>query len=80
MKPTETSSHLSLSLSKRFNSDQTIHHYRIEQSGTGCRPVAPRKSLRSRFAACLGIICAVVIGGLIMLIGGFPDEDPWSPY
>lgn len=80
MKPTATSSHLWSSICKPFDSDQTIHHSRIEQSGTGCRPVAPRKSLRSRFAACLGIVCALVIGGLIMIIGGFPDDDPWSPY
>jgi hypothetical protein len=81
IKPIATSSDVSMSpLDDQVNRDQTIHHSLIDQSRAGRRPVAARKPLRRRFAACLGIVCAVAIGSLINLIGGFPDEDPWSPY
>ena len=50
------------------------------RSQTVGHPNVVRKPLLSRVAVALGIICAVAIGGLITLIGGFPDEDPWSPY
>ena len=79
MKAIANSSHVSMSPSDdQVYRDPTMHHALVDQ--TGCRSVALRKSLRNRLRAGLGIICAVALGSLITLIGGFPDEDPWSPY
>lgn len=50
------------------------------RSQTVGHPNVVRKPLLSRVAVALGLISAVLVGLLITLIGGFPDEDPWSPY
>ena len=81
MKATATSADVSMSpLDDQVSRDQTIHHSLIDQSRAERRPVASRKPLLSRVAVLLGLISAVSVGLLITLIGGFPDEDPWSPY
>ncbi len=50
------------------------------RSRTVGHPDVVRKPVLSRVTFALALISAVSLGLLIKLIGGFRDQDPWSPY
>ena len=50
------------------------------RSRTAGHPDVVRKPVLSRVAFALALISAVSLGLLIKLIGGFRDQDSWSPY